>query len=124
MKVFGGSGEVWFTFYREANINGDPVDPHPRLEYRRRTTANSDRRDASAFFRFGFAYVPVFGGNLPGGSTLIPYWFPTVLSMALPLAWIVRRRLRRLPYGRCANCGYDLRATPCAECGTRPATAE
>lgn len=54
----------------------------------------------------------------------IPYWFLTTLS-GLPLAARgvqeirAHRRRRR---GRCAGCGYDLRATPdrCPECGHMP----
>jgi hypothetical protein len=55
----------------------------------------------------------------------VPVWLPTLLSAILPALWFTRllraRRARR--QGRCANCGYDLRATPdrCPECGT-PAT--
>jgi hypothetical protein len=51
-----------------------------------------------------------------------------VLVFAIaPMTWIAlrtrKRRLRRA--GLCANCGYDLRATPqrCPECGTAPASA-
>jgi hypothetical protein len=53
---------------------------------------------------------------------------PIALSAVLPITWRVRvllaRRRRRIskefPHGRCARCGYDLRASPgrCPECGT------
>lgn len=56
-------------------------------------------------------------------SVGVPYWSAALLSVGLPVAWAVewaRRRRRRIAAGRCAVCGYDLRASPqrCPECGT------
>jgi hypothetical protein len=65
------------------------------------------------------------GPNPPRTSVLIfPYWFALVI-LAIPTAALLRitlttrRRDRRIREGRCAACGYDLRATPdrCPECG-------
>lgn len=121
--VGSDSGEFWFTVYREANTAGDPIDSRSRAEYWRRPASGGDWREFAIHSRIGFGFVPASGSGLPSGSSLIPYWFPTTLAAVLPLAWIVRHRLRRPYSGRCATCGYDLRATPgrCPECGTVPA---
>jgi hypothetical protein len=73
-----------------------------------------------------------FSGRLiwSGGSrsmTLLSMAFVAALLSVLPLAVLPRqihrwRRARRNSAGRCAGCGYDLRATPdrCPECGAVP----
>lgn len=56
-------------------------------------------------------------------AVTFPYWFSTLTFAILPAWWLARcfrrRRLERIQ-GRCATCGYDLRATPdrCPECGS------
>jgi hypothetical protein len=54
----------------------------------------------------------------------VPYW-PLLLATGLAPALWLRGRMRRrgrILGGRCARCGYDLRATPGRgpECGTEP----
>ncbi len=60
-------------------------------------------------------------GNESFHLVWIPYWLLFVLSAVLPAIWATKRwrRARRLRHGKCAVCGYDLRATPdrCPECG-------
>jgi hypothetical protein len=52
----------------------------------------------------------------------IPHWFVVLLASLAPGVWLIRRHRRasRVRLGRCAGCGYDLRASPgrCPECGT------
>jgi hypothetical protein len=58
----------------------------------------------------------------------IPGWFAILFLVALPSFWLIRfwrqkTQQRDIDAGRCANCSYDLRATPnrCPECGCKPA---
>jgi hypothetical protein len=58
-------------------------------------------------------------------SVTVPYW-SLVLLTAIPLiarAAAIARRRRRIKRGLCAQCGYDLRASPdrCPECGNQRA---
>jgi hypothetical protein len=97
---------------------------------------------ARPWFRTGFGFK---GGEVPipvrSGSHIVsfnyrefgerttawsvPHWMAATVA-AFPAAfWVtgVYRRHRRASSGRCAACGYDLRATPdrCPECGREQA---
>ncbi len=61
---------------------------------------------------------------VPFRSITCPWWYVPAVLLPLPVVFVARRarrRHRRLA-GRCAACGYDLRATPdrCPECGSAP----
>jgi hypothetical protein len=62
---------------------------------------------------------------LPITQFAFDYWFLTLMTLLLPVwRWRTRWRHKPMPAGGvpCAQCGYDLRATPdrCPECGTVP----
>jgi hypothetical protein len=68
-------------------------------------------------------------GVLPGDGTsidqnewvlTIPYWLLALITISPSLFVAYRVRIKSRKIGRCAKCGYDLRATPdrCPECGT------
>jgi hypothetical protein len=66
----------------------------------------------------------------PDKSITIPGWMPTLLAILIVIresmaAWAIWSTQRRRPKGLCAECGYDLRATPdrCPECGLAIAPA-
>jgi hypothetical protein len=80
-------------------------------------------REFPGFNTAGFRYGGLRGPNGSLYNVAVPHWLPVGLLMIPPMTWLVteRRRRRRPRRGRCAKCGYDLRATPgrCPECGTR-----
>lgn len=55
-------------------------------------------------------------------SLVLPIWMMVVMTTLLALCFVagLMRRSRRHSEGRCAACGYDLRASQnrCPECGT------
>jgi hypothetical protein len=69
-------------------------------------------------WRIGFGF-----NRQPGGWVLqLPLWLFAIVFLAGP-AYVFSLRMRtrrRARAGRCAACGYDLRASPerCPECGT------
>jgi hypothetical protein len=70
---------------------------------------------------FRFPMTP--GGPATYTVVLVPMWYVAAATALVPALWLARavvRRQRHAAAGRCAQCGYDLRATPgrCPECGT------
>jgi hypothetical protein len=72
-------------------------------------------------FRTG-QYVYWSSGTCPYTLITVPFWFLATLTLAMLAirAIVLHRRASRQSAGHCANCGYDIRATPnrCPECGT------
>ena len=75
--------------------------------------------------RYEGAVLGFYFERTPRGARLqVPYWFlMAVISIpagfALKRRWRRRRAARWVEAGRCAACGYDVRASPgrCPECG-------
>jgi hypothetical protein len=91
-------------------------------------TPHPDRPWIPFQFSSTYNFGPGFFYNTRGSS--LPFWRLSIYTGVWPAISIaialcrrsIRGRLARA--GRCANCGYDLRATPnrCPECG-RPVTS-
>jgi hypothetical protein len=87
---------------------------------------SADLSWGSVPFGRGTVYVAAAPYNFDlSASTLFLSWRLIVavllIAPALRVAWWLIRR-RRIVAGKCAVCGYDLRATPdrCPECGALP----
>jgi hypothetical protein len=81
-------------------------------------------KEFPGFDAAGFKYGGLRGPNGSLYNLAVPHWFVCALLLEPPLALgISAMRRRRARPGRCATCGYDLRATPqrCPECGAVPA---
>jgi hypothetical protein len=65
----------------------------------------------------------LYNGTFQEGENSVPLWVFTLPFPILLWGWLrVERAMTRPVAGRCARCGYDLRATPdrCPECGKVP----
>jgi hypothetical protein len=74
--------------------------------------------------RLGFRYTRWSNGS---GEFGLPLWVPASLLVVISFiaGAVAEAQRRRSGRGRCAKCGYDLRASPrrCPECGTAVPTA-
>ena len=121
---------VGVTFSR-VRVEQTPFRPGFHVhQYRLRAAAMDDAPFYSVIGTRGVAgirWVAFSAGEEAVHEVLIPHWVLALLSAVLPAAWAVGRwrRRRTIAAGRCATCGYDLRATPekCPECGAVPAVA-
>jgi hypothetical protein len=105
---------VWQNLLADGKLDGD----HRAGGFRMRTGTidrndfHNDRPISPAAFRL----------------VQVPFWSLTLATAVLPLfVWLRgRRRRRRLVKFACAECGYDMRASPgrCPECGTVPAIVQ
>ena len=80
------------------------------------------RQDPRWWNRLGFGHDVGWTQGQRVHSLVLPYYFVVSVTGVLAGLFLVAQRLRarRGPCtGRCARCGYDLRATPqrCPECG-------
>lgn len=109
------------------------IEPSPSIHYAHRAAD----RSSPSLFRFPFNAAGLrFDHNvrgyqqsgIPDGETyfeiswyriILPDWWIVVLTLPLPIAWLIASRRRALRAGHCSICGYDLRASPerCPECG-------
>ena len=116
------------TQFAEAVADDGPVGlPHAdRLRVAGRTGREIESDLERVYRRSVFVPYPWASVSVAGGDWHVPYAVLVVLLAALPAAHLASllRALHRHPPGRCAACGYDLRATPgrCPECGMESAT--
>ena len=129
-------GAHWSAFTRYGRLvlwadfndipHGAAARPLVRGIHRRQSDRGTNLMDRPdyGFAGFGFKRHGWADQPKPTRMFVVPMWFvasATALPPALWLLGVYRRRAAaaRRASGRCAACGYDLRATPgrCPECG-------
>jgi hypothetical protein len=78
--------------------------------------------NTAGFISFGYLWqTDAMLGEHAGWALFFPHWSIVVVGSILPAVWLLNcfRKRNRRGAGFCAECGYDLRATPdrCPECG-------
>jgi predicted RNA-binding Zn-ribbon protein involved in translation (DUF1610 family) len=95
----------------------------PTIEHNPLTQTRNGGASWRVVFPVGhFGLVRWHTASRHGGELTLPCWFLSIILITPPCVWIFRRsRTRQFENANlCANCGYDLHATPerCPECGT------
>ena len=132
VSVVSVYGRIWSEYIREIGFTGGATRPPGIQGYYAMPVSGDPFRSWEPTWSFcGFRWMesdPLPGEPIPTVLRVlaVPHWALVLATGTLPGIWLVawRRRHRRAPSpGRCASCGYDLRATPdrCPECGAVPA---
>ena len=120
---------IWITFQSDPGRRGEGWGIYSNIHRWARTEEHPSDWvrygwGAHSWFETVNASGPPYTNRYDGIS--VPLWLIAALFAAGPTLglWRRRRRGRRLLAGRCAACGYDLRATAdrCPECGTSVAS--
>jgi hypothetical protein len=119
-KLIAGRGYFSSLLFRSAAINEGLSTTHDS------SPPPGPQARTIIWSRLGFTYTRVNSpGMLVSHALWLPHWIVVAASAIAPALWLLKkhRQSTRSAANRCANCGYDLRATPnrCPECGARPA---
>jgi hypothetical protein len=104
---------------------GSPADPWNFQGLSHGPAAYPRTIVAAKFRHLGFSYSWINDSFTRVFEVIVPCWFVLLITSMPPtaaLGHLLQRRLRqrRKQAGECAQCGYDLRASPtlCPECGS------
>jgi hypothetical protein len=136
---FNGEAAFWIGWMKDSEPDGWHHEHWPRQNSKMTKDLGIRNAAGQELWFAGFGYTsrhrfPVTAeqGIDPARITgqrgvVIPSWFMTLAFTLIPTITLLKliRSFTRRSAGRCAVCGYDLRASPdrCPECGTVPAAA-